>query len=149
MRFLPIGFMVILLNMQSVAQSPTLMGDPLFGVTYDPAKVRFEEIPPLLPEKCAKLKGRYVAAWVYGHFKTTESEYFLISGLIKVQEDKPGGAWSISPEDDDGLIVALQGSKCLCRSGRLFLSTKDQHGQNRNSYLGSSIRCIRNSARCI
>jgi hypothetical protein len=120
MRFLAIGLIVILFSMRSVAQSPTLMGDPLFGIAYDPQKVHFEELPAGLQQKCAKLKGRYVAAWIYGHFKTTDSEYFLISGLMEFQEDKPGAGRSISPEEDDGLIVAIQGSKCLVDQAGYF-----------------------------
>jgi hypothetical protein len=100
------------------------MADPLFVITYDPQTVHFEKLPPMLPEKCAELMGRYVAAWIYGHFKTTDSEYFLISGLMEVQEDKPGGTRSISPEDDDGLIVALQGSKCLVDQAGYFFQQK-------------------------
>jgi hypothetical protein len=124
MRLALVGALVFLCSVQSVAQSPKLMGDPLFGITYDPLKVHFEKLSPTLSEKCTKLKGKYVAAWIYGHFKTADSEYFLISGLIQVQEDKPGGAWSIVQEDDDGLIVALQGSKCLVDQAGYFYEQK-------------------------
>jgi hypothetical protein len=124
MRTVAIGLIVVLLNMGSAAQSPKLIGDPLFGIPYDPLKVHFEELPSQLPEKCARLKGRYVEAWIYGHLKTTDSEYFLVSGLIYTQEDKPGGARSISQEDDDGLIVALKGSKCLVDQADYFYDQK-------------------------
>lgn len=120
MRIWAIGFMVLLFSTLSVVRSATMMTDPLFGITYDPLKVHFENLPPLLATKCAKLKGRYARAWIYGHLKTTDTEYFLISGLIEVQEDKPGGAKSIAPEDDDGLIVELQGSKCLVDQAGYF-----------------------------
>jgi hypothetical protein len=66
------------------------MTDQLFGISYDPKKVHFERMPSALVEKCPRLRDRYVAAWVYGHLKTADSEYFLISGLVEFEEDKPG-----------------------------------------------------------
>src|ERR1700682_3185903 len=90
-----------------MAQTQKSMTDPLFGISYDPEKVHFEGMPPVLAEKCRGLKGRYVEAWIYGHFKTADSEYFLISGLMEFQEDKPGGARTVASEEGDGLITAL------------------------------------------
>ena len=103
-----------------VAQAQKVMGDPLFGIAYDPQKAHFEQMPPLLTEKCARLHGRYVAAWVYGHFKTDDSEYFVISGLMEFHEDKAGAARTIAPEEGDGLIVALRGPQCLVDQADYF-----------------------------
>jgi hypothetical protein len=58
------------------------MTDPLFGISYDRQRVHFERMPSLLEKNCTRLHGRYVAAWAYGHFKTADSEYFLVSGLM-------------------------------------------------------------------
>src|SRR5271168_2389322 len=81
------------------ASAQQRMVDQLFGILYDPQKIHFERMPQTLPAKCPGLRGRYVDAWVYGHLKTADSEYFLISGLMEFHEDKPGGARSVAPDE--------------------------------------------------
>ena len=88
------------------------MSDPLFGILYDPQKAHFEKMPTDLAERCPKLRGRYVTAWVYGHLKASDAEYFLIAGLMEFQEDSPRGSRTIAPEEDGGLVVALTSSQC-------------------------------------
>jgi hypothetical protein len=105
-----------------MAQKQKLMADPLFGISYDQYRVHFERMPSLLEKKCTWLHGRYVAAWAYGHFKSVDSEYFLISGLMESQEDEPRGARTIAPDEGGGLVVALQGSKCLVDQSEYFLT---------------------------
>lgn len=98
------------------------MTDPLFGISYDRQKIDFETMPRTLVATCPELQGRYVAAWVYGHFKMEDSEYFLISGLMESQADEPGGvARTIAPEEE-GLAVALRGSTCIVDQADYFLS---------------------------
>lgn len=41
---------------------------------------------------------------------------------MEFQEDKPGGARTIAPEEGDGLVVAIQGSKCLVDQADYFLT---------------------------
>ena len=106
----------------AAARAQKVMSDPLFGIVYDPQRVRFEKMPPALPGECPRLKGRYVSAWVYGHFKAAESEYFLISGLMESQADEPGGARTIAPEEAGGLAVALRGSECFVDQTEYFLT---------------------------
>lgn len=89
-----------------------MMSDPLFGILYNPQRVHFEKMPTDLTSRCPQLRGRYVAAWVYGHLKTSDSEYFLISGLMQFHDEETGRATSIAPEEDGGLIVAINGSQC-------------------------------------
>lgn len=125
-------FCVILLclSLNTIAQAQNSMTDPLFGISYDRRKVHFERMPPRLSEKCPRLKGRYVAAWVYGHLKTADSEYFLISGLMESQEDNPGGARTIAPDEGDGVAVALRGSMCLVDQGDYFLTQNINRAKN-------------------
>jgi hypothetical protein len=111
------------------ASAQVRMTDQLFGISYDPDKVHFDKMPPVLAQKCPRLQGRYVAAWVYGHFKTPDSEYFLISGLMEFQEDKPGGARTIAPEEGDGLVVVLRGSQCLVDDAGYFLMQEVNPGK--------------------
>jgi hypothetical protein len=118
------AIMLVSVGLEVAAQAPRSMTDPLFGVSYNPEEVHFEHMPLILAEKCPKLRGRYVEAWVYGHFRASDSEYFLISGLMEFEEDKPGGARSIAPEEGDGLIVALQHSKCLVDQAGYFYDQK-------------------------
>lgn len=88
------------------------MSDPLFGILCDPQKMHFDKVPSDLVSACSKLRGRYVAAWVYGHLKTSDSEYFLISGLMEFRADDAQGTRTIAPEEDGGLIVAITSSGC-------------------------------------
>jgi hypothetical protein len=104
----------------AVAQHRQQMTDQLFGISYDPQRVHFDKMPTALNDKCPGLRRRYVNAWVYGHFETSESEYFLISGLMEFHREK--GAPTIAPEEGDGLVVALQHSKCLLDEAGYFLT---------------------------
>jgi hypothetical protein len=105
-----------------MVQAQESMTDPLFGISYDRQRVHFERMPSLLMENCPRLHGRYVAAWDYGHFKIPDSEYFLISGLMESHEDVPGETRTIGPDEGGGLVVALQGSKCLVDQAEYFLT---------------------------
>jgi len=116
----PLFLLLLCFAAEFVAHAQKVMGDPLFGIAYDPQQVHFEEMPPVLTQKCPRLRGRYVAAWVYGHFKTYDSEYFVISGLVEFHEEKPRAARAIAPEEGDGLIVALRGSQCLVDQADYF-----------------------------
>jgi hypothetical protein len=109
------------------------MTDQLFGVSYDPQKVHFDKMPPELADKCPGLQHRYVAAWIYGHFKTSESEYFLISGLMKFHNEK--GAPTIAPEEDNGLVVALEGSRCMSDEAGYFLTQTVNTGKGATSVM--------------
>jgi hypothetical protein len=111
------------------AQAQKLMTDPLFGISYDRRRVPFERMPAVLIESCPRLHGRYVAAWVYGHLKTTDSEYFLISGLMKSQADEPGGARTVAPDEAGGVVVALRGSECLVDQAEYFLMQGNNPGK--------------------
>jgi hypothetical protein len=98
-----------------------MMTDPLFGISYNREAVRFEKMPSGLTEICSRLHDRYVAAWAYGHLRTPDSEYFLVSGLMEFHADAPGGARTVAPEEGGGLIVALHGSECLVDQADYFL----------------------------
>jgi hypothetical protein len=95
-----------------VASAQHMMSDPLFGIAYDPQRVHFERMPARLTQACKELRGRYVAAWSYGHFRDADAEYFLIAGLMEFHSEEPGGPTSIAPEEGEGLLVELSASRC-------------------------------------
>jgi len=115
---------MLFMSVETLAQSPKTMSDPLFGITYDAQRVYFEKLSASLSTICSKLRGRYVKAWVYGHFKTPEYEYFLVSGLMEYQEDKPVGRRTIAPDEGNGLIVALHASECLADQTDYFFAQR-------------------------
>lgn len=87
------------------------MTDPLFGISYDPAEMKFEEAATVR-EKCPQIQDQF--AWIYAHLSTRNTEYFILSGLTHVCPDGPGVCHT-SP-DIAGTIVASRGSKCSVES---------------------------------
>jgi hypothetical protein len=86
----------------SVASAQSKRLDPFFWIDYDPSKTQFETMPAALPKQCAGLRNRYTRAWVYAHVKTADTEYYILYGDIDGY-----------PEDDNGVTVAIRGSKSL------------------------------------
>ncbi|HEY6464614.1 MAG TPA: hypothetical protein VIY69_01400 [Candidatus Acidoferrales bacterium] len=93
---------ILLLSACSVASAQSKRFDPFFWIDYDPSKIHFEVMPATLPKQCADLRNRYTRAWVYAHVKTADTEYYILYGDIHGY-----------PEDDNGVTVAIRGSKCL------------------------------------
>lgn len=96
----------------------------IFAVEYDPSRVHFERIPASIIGSCPNLQDRYVEGWVYGHLKTDSTEYFVVSGLMQFEEDKPGGARTIAAEEGDGIAVALRVSTRLVDQADYFFDQK-------------------------
>jgi hypothetical protein len=70
-----------------------LMNDPVFGIIYDPHRVRFEIAPRSLEKKCAAdLRGRE-RFWLFAYWKEADTEYFLISSQ---RASESGGAAAVS-----------------------------------------------------
>lgn len=109
---------IILLLMLSIALlSPTgktqqqqPMEDPLFGISYNPNKVRFEPVTTSLSEQCTELRTKYDRAWIYGHWKGVDAEYFIVSGLAKFHHEESGAPY-VAP--DFGTAVELTSSRCI------------------------------------
>jgi hypothetical protein len=106
-NFLSAG-LVLAGSVMSVAQSKPPMFDPLFAISYDPQQVHFEPAPASIGESCKDLTGRKL--WVYAEWSSGETKYFIVSGFIVNHPDGPGKG-TISP-DEDGVAVAIRGSKC-------------------------------------
>jgi hypothetical protein len=87
--------------------------DPFFLIEYDPAHVHFAPIPAIIGDECPEMRGHYVRAWVYGHLKTPEAEYFIVDGYVKIESEDRPGAFSVVPEDGSGFLIEIRAGKCL------------------------------------
>jgi hypothetical protein len=112
-----LAFVVVFLFAANLpAQAPRSMDDPLFAIRYDPQSVKFENLPSSLLKQCSNLKGRYKGVWVYGHAKTPDAEYFIVSGLLEdFDEEKNKYTGHFSP-DETGIIIAVSGSTCAAKA---------------------------------
>jgi len=99
------------------AHAQSVMYDPLFGISYDPQKVHFENAPLAIKTHCLGVSDRYTRAWVCAHWKTEDAEYFIISGFLKTHRN----GHVAETEQDFGVAVALRGSKCIDDQSEYFL----------------------------
>jgi hypothetical protein len=118
-----IVFVSVIVALPTMATARHLMEDPLFGITYDAHEVNFQPIPRLLLTRCPDLKAHYVRGWIYGHFKTADSEYFLISGMMAYHGASNVNS-DIAPDESGGLAVALREQKCLVDQADYFLTQR-------------------------
>jgi hypothetical protein len=77
------------------AQPRSLMGDPVFGMTYDTRKVHFENAPAKISQLCRDLSGE--TFWLYAYYKTPDAEYFVLSN---------------STSEVSGVGLVLRGTHC-------------------------------------
>jgi len=82
------------------------MSDPLFGISYDPERNRFEEVPSKVSALCPGLRGK--KTWIYAHLKATDAEYFVVSGYTGECAE---GKRRCEP-DVVGTGVLLRGTMC-------------------------------------
>jgi hypothetical protein len=87
--------------------------DPIFSLRFDPGRIHFEQMPKALEQQCAELHRHYVDAWVFGHLKTTDAEYYLVYGTIQVSDEENPGSYSTVVENGEGYVVELSGRGCL------------------------------------
>jgi hypothetical protein len=107
---------VLFFSAALLAQTPRSMDDPLFGIRYNPQTVKFENLPASLLKQCKDLKGRYNGARVYGHEKTPDAEYFIVSGLMEGFNEEAGKPDGHFYSDETGLIIAITGSTCAAKA---------------------------------
>jgi hypothetical protein len=123
-----IGWFLFGVSVTALSQSmPTSVIDPFFGITYNPAVVHLENMPSTIGKQCQELQGwRYVHAWVYSQVRTTDAEYFIVYGYVKVADEDHPGALLVAPEDDDGLIIEIRPGKCRVDQWQ-FVLRKETH----------------------
>jgi len=103
------------------SQTQNLMTDPIFGISYDPRRVRFEEAPAKISSACPQIRNE--RAWVYARLRTQGVEYLIVSGLTRICPDGPGSC-EVAP-DVTGVIVALRGSGCSVEAADGFYWRKN------------------------
>lgn len=118
---------VVVLLSSALVMAESLV-DPFFAIKYNPAEIHFEPMPAIIKNHCPELRRDYAKAWVYAHTKTADTEYFIIYGYMNAQDHS--GKVSAYPEEDDGLIVALRGSKCLVDQWQFFLRKEINPAKN-------------------
>jgi hypothetical protein len=84
----------------------------VFGIEFDANNVRFDVVPASVLKECSELRNHYVEAWVYGHLKTEDTEYFIVDGYVKIEsEDHPGTFTTV--QEDGSFVIELRAGKCL------------------------------------
>jgi hypothetical protein len=106
--------LLLVVSTISVAQSAGgRFVDPFFLVEYDPVHVHFDRMPEVIGRECPQMRDHYVRAWVYGHLKIPEAEYFIVDGYVKVESEERPGVISVVPEDGFGFIIEIRAGRCL------------------------------------
>lgn len=100
---------VWLLACNGFAQIPDRMIDPIFGMSYNPNRVHFEDAPGRVVQSCS-LAGRREPLWLFASYRTEEVEYYIVSGFMKTYPDGPGAA--NVEADEIGVVVAVDKGKC-------------------------------------
>jgi hypothetical protein len=59
-------------------QTPQMMSDPVFGMTYDTRKVHFDLAPTLVRIQCRGLPDKTL--WLFAYWKERDTELFVLSG---------------------------------------------------------------------
>jgi len=93
----------------SAASRVTPLDDPMFGISYQTDKVKYEPMPVRIRQLCSEFKrGEF---WTFAQFRSGTREYFIVMGV------RPG-------QDGDSLGAALQidGSKCQEEDSTWMLS---------------------------
>lgn len=85
---------------------PVMMSDPLLGLSYDTARIRFER----LPDTIAKQAGLGAEPqWIYAHSETGEITYYIVSGFQRIESDDPARP-GFSVEPDFGAVLRQAGA---------------------------------------
>jgi hypothetical protein len=93
--------LMLLVCSPSQTQSQQTIADPIFGITYDPQKVRFDAAPASIGALCRGLQGKKL--WVYARWDTSDTKYFVVS------------------ETDFGIAIALRAGQCTEDQSEYFL----------------------------
>ncbi|HVH32721.1 MAG TPA: hypothetical protein VM847_01250 [Tahibacter sp.] len=101
------------------AAVPAQMSDPLFGISYDTNKIRFERLPAALARKAELSKE--LPQWIYARSESAAGTFYIVSGFLRVESDDPAHPGS-TVEADFGAVLRQNGDKVevLCVPDLLF-----------------------------
>jgi hypothetical protein len=88
-----------------------VLEDPIFGLSYNPSVVRYEEVPPWLDKKCKLGASSDDRMWIYAHVGNKDSELYIVINEAAGKEGYPGSAlWVKGAEcETDGSDWTLSG----------------------------------------
>ena len=85
------------------------LDDPIFGISYLPAIVHYEQMPTRIRTLCQGFEdGQY---WTFAHYQSGASEYFVVMGISRGQSG-----------DSLGVAVQIKGKKCQTDDSEGMLS---------------------------
>jgi len=80
-------------------QGVNLLSDPIFGLSYNPSLVHYDQIPETISRMCRGFKaGRW---WVFAHVQREKDDYFIVMGSVAGQDS-----------DSFGTALWIEGSTC-------------------------------------
>lgn len=95
-----------------IGQTLPRVTDPIFGLSYDPAKIRFEDAADVVA-RCAELTnarwGR--RAWVYARNSESSGTYLVLGGLYERRESPAKGERRLEL-DPKGVLLRDHEGKC-------------------------------------
>lgn len=98
-------FWAVLLNSlalqaQTTKPVPSIeLQDPVFGVSFSPFIVKYEEIPSELRQLCSPFGKGHV--WLFSHLKSNRSDYYIVMGWSRDQDG-----------DSFGTAIWTMGTSC-------------------------------------
>ena len=115
LRLTGVAIVMILMNSILLDSQSAKVGEPIFGIEYNPHSVHFDRAPALIGNSCKDMRGK--ALVVYAHLTSEDSRYFI------VQEHR----------GEFGVAVRIRGTNCAEVDSDRFLyegprSFSDQGG---------------------
>jgi hypothetical protein len=81
------------------SRKPSQVTDPVFGLSFNPAKVKYEPMAQKIRMRCAAFdSGDY---WTFAYLRRGETEFFIVIGTSATQDD-----------DMFGTAISINGSGC-------------------------------------
>jgi hypothetical protein len=85
--------------------------DPIFGISYNPSVVKYQQLSPEFRSRCALFQGKQDHLWLFAHVRSEGSDYYVIMSTSPGQDG-----------DSFGTAVWIEGSKCHVTESKWVLS---------------------------
>jgi len=107
-----LGLLVGLMPASGIGQTLPRMTDPIFGLTYDSAKIRFEEAPDVVA-RCPELVNERWSRRVFVFARSAEpSGTYLVLGGLYARREAPAKGEKRFETDPKGILLREHESKC-------------------------------------